>query len=73
MKTNVNVITGDDGLTEFGWRTNKQGKGKGQTESAAERKVSDELAKRFRIYFATLETVEKTRGGKGVSYPQLSV
>jgi len=64
------LLIGDDGMTEYGWRTNKQGKGKGKgkAESAAERKFSDDLTRLFRIYFPTWETVEKSRGGIGVSY-----
>lgn len=53
-------------MTEYGWRTGK-GKGKGKSEVDAERKLSDDLARLFRIYFPTSETVEKSRGGKGVS------
>jgi hypothetical protein len=57
-------------MTEYGWRTNKQGKGKGKAESAAERKLSDDLANLFRIYFPTWETVGNSRGGTGVSYSE---
>lgn len=57
------ICIGDDGMTEYEWRTNKPSKAKGQVESAVERKISDDLKKFFKIYFPTQETVARSRGG----------
>lgn len=53
---------GDDGSTEFGWRTNRD-----KVPSDVERKLSDEVKKGCRIYFPTHETVSQSRGGVNVS------
>lgn len=54
---------GDNGLTEYQWRTDKKSKSK--VQSSAEKKVSDELKDGFQIYFPTRDTVSKSRGGIG--------
>jgi hypothetical protein len=63
----MKFLIGDDGMTEYGWRTNKT-RGKVHTESVAERKLSDSLTRLFRIYFPTWETVASSKGGIGVSF-----
>jgi hypothetical protein len=56
-------------MTEYGWRiNNKTTKGKAKTESSAERKLSDDLKRLFRIYFPTRDTVANSKGGIGVSF-----
>lgn len=62
----LNVSLGDDGMTEYEWRTNKP-KDKNHGEPAAERKLSDDLKKHFRFYFPSEETVANSKGGLGVS------
>jgi hypothetical protein len=52
-------------LKEYRWRTNRPVKSKGMTP--VERKLSDDLKDRFRIYFPTRETVANSKGGLGVS------
>ena len=54
-------------MTEYEWRQSKPPKSKPQKESAAERKISEEIKQQFRIYFPTHETVAASRGGIGVS------
>ena len=56
---------GDNGLTEYGWRTNKSARSKvvGETE----RRLSDDLKSRCRIYYPTRDTVAASKGGIGVS------
>ena len=66
-EADVVTATGDSGLTEYGWRTNRPASGKVVAEAVAERKLSDDLKKRFRIYFPTRETVARSKGGIGVS------
>ncbi len=62
----TNIISiGDDGMTEYGWRTNKTARNKTVTER--ERKLSDALKHRWRIYFPTRDTVAASKGGIGVS------
>jgi hypothetical protein len=58
---------GDDGMTEYEWRLSKPPKGKPRKESIAERKISNEVMRFFRIYFPTHETVANSKGGIGVS------
>ncbi|KAI9049476.1 hypothetical protein LZ554_006507 [Drepanopeziza brunnea f. sp. 'monogermtubi'] len=52
---------GDNGETEYKWRTEKPTKSKGR--SAAEYKVLGNVNSNCRIYFPTKETVEASRGG----------
>ncbi|KIM95009.1 hypothetical protein OIDMADRAFT_134826 [Oidiodendron maius Zn] len=52
---------GDNGMKEYGWRTSRPAKGKGETP--AEHKLSDILKDCFRIYFPTRETVANSKGG----------
>ncbi|KAJ5033514.1 uncharacterized protein L3040_008629 [Drepanopeziza brunnea f. sp. 'multigermtubi'] len=52
---------GDDGATEYRWRTEKPTKSKGR--SAAEHKLLGNVNSNCRIYFPTKETVEASRGG----------
>ncbi|KAF8851122.1 phospholipase D/nuclease [Acephala macrosclerotiorum] len=52
---------GDDGLTEYGWRTGKSTRGKGHGET--KRKPSDDLLSRCRVYFPTEQTVSRSKGG----------
>jgi hypothetical protein len=54
-------------MTEYGWRLSKPSKSKPQKQSTAESKLSDELTRLFKIYFPTLDTVAKSKGGIGVS------
>ncbi|KAH6684447.1 tyrosyl-DNA phosphodiesterase-domain-containing protein [Halenospora varia] len=63
LKSMYLAFQGDDGMTEYEWRTNKPSKAKGQVESAVERKISDDVKKFFKIYFPTQETVARSRGG----------
>ncbi|KAH8683045.1 tyrosyl-DNA phosphodiesterase-domain-containing protein [Tricladium varicosporioides] len=63
LKSMYLAFQGDDGMAEYEWRTNKPSKAKGQVESAAERKISDDIKKFFKIYFPTHETVARSRGG----------
>jgi hypothetical protein len=58
------TFLGDDGRTEFGWRSSKSST---NAKSAAEEKLSDEVQSSCRIYFPTKETVARSRGGVGVS------
>ncbi|TVY80638.1 Tyrosyl-DNA phosphodiesterase [Lachnellula suecica] len=58
------ALQGDDGMTEYRWRTDKPAKGK-KIESPAEHRTSDDLTKLLRIYFPTSETVSQSKGGKG--------
>jgi hypothetical protein len=67
-----NPFVGDDGMTEYEWRQSKTPKSKPQKESAAERKISEEIKKYFRIYFPTHETVANSKGGVGVSLKSIS-
>jgi hypothetical protein len=53
---------GDDGLT--GWCTNMPASGKGA--ETRDRKISEELKSRCRIYFPSRESVEQSKGGIGV-------
>ena len=57
--------TGDEGLTEYEWRTKKTARNK--TVNSEERKLRDTLKENFRIYFPTRETVAQSKGGVGVS------
>lgn len=69
-------ILGDDGMTEYEERINKPAKGakgKPQKESVADRKLSDDLTRLFRIYFPTHDTVAKSKGGIGVSLSEFSL
>ena len=59
-------------MTEYEGRINKPAKGKPQKESAAERKLSDDLTRLFRVYFPTHDTVAKSKGGIGVSIYEFS-
>ncbi|KAL2067954.1 hypothetical protein VTL71DRAFT_16052 [Oculimacula yallundae] len=61
LKSLYLAAQGDDGLVEYGWRTGKSARNKGMCET--ERKVSETLNDRFRIYFPTEETVTKSHGG----------
>ncbi|PVH85495.1 phospholipase D/nuclease [Cadophora sp. DSE1049] len=63
LKSLYNAAQGDDGLVEYGWRAGKSTRNKGMCET--ERKLSDALKDRFRIYFPTAETVANSRGGIG--------
>ncbi|KAH7393195.1 tyrosyl-DNA phosphodiesterase-domain-containing protein [Cadophora sp. MPI-SDFR-AT-0126] len=63
LKSLYNAAQGDDGLVEYGWRAGKSTRNKEPCET--ERKLSDILNDRFRIYFPTLETVANSRGGIG--------
>ncbi|KAH9221079.1 tyrosyl-DNA phosphodiesterase-domain-containing protein [Leptodontidium sp. 2 PMI_412] len=63
LKSLYLAAKGDDGLVEYGWRTGKSSRNKGMCET--ERKLSDTLNDRFRIYFPTAETVAKSHGGIG--------
>lgn len=58
--------TGDNGLTEYEWRTSKTSKIKAETPN--ERKVSEEVKKNFKIYFPTRDTVVGCKGGIGVRW-----
>jgi len=62
------TCSGDDGMTEYRWRTGKKG-----AESAAERRLSDDLTKLFRIYFPTWDTVGNSKGGTDVNSLYISV
>jgi hypothetical protein len=53
-------------MTEYEWRNHTSTKKKG-VESEEERRVSDEIRSRCRIYFPSYETVLTSRGGIGVS------
>lgn len=53
-------------MSEYGRRASTPAKGKRKGESAADLQLSNGLASLFRIYFPTSDTVEKSRGGKGV-------
>lgn len=53
-------------MVEYGWRTGKTARNKGMCET--ERKLSDTLNDRFRIYFPTAETVARSSGGTGVTF-----
>jgi hypothetical protein len=59
--------TGDNGATEYGWRTEKPTKSKGK--SVAEYKLLGKVNSNCRIYFPTKETVEASRGGVAVWLP----
>lgn len=61
---------GDDGQTEYQWRTNRTSKGR--AVSVEEQKLSDSLEKGFRIYFPTGDTVKASKGGPGVLVPRSS-
>ncbi|KAK0116055.1 hypothetical protein ONS95_013089 [Cadophora gregata] len=64
LKCLYNAAQGDDGLVEYGWRAEKKStRNKAMCET--ERKLSDTLKDRFRIYFPTGETVANSRGGIG--------
>ncbi|KAH8600886.1 tyrosyl-DNA phosphodiesterase-domain-containing protein [Bisporella sp. PMI_857] len=54
---------GDEGLTEYEWRTKKTARNK--TVNSEERKLRDTLKENFRIYFPTRETVAQSKGGVG--------
>jgi hypothetical protein len=56
---------GDDGMREYGWRTSRPAKSKGETP--AEHKLSEILKDSFRIYFPTRQTVANSKGGLAVS------
>ncbi|CZR59989.1 uncharacterized protein PAC_09884 [Phialocephala subalpina] len=60
---------GDDGLTEYGWRTGKSTRAKGPGET--KRKPSDDFLSRCRVYFPTEETVSRSKGGTQVNQPQV--
>lgn len=62
---------GDNGLTAYGWRPNKPARAKGLAPDF-ERKVSDELKSRCRIYFPSQETVEQSKGGAKVGEAPIS-
>ncbi|KAH7321545.1 tyrosyl-DNA phosphodiesterase [Rhexocercosporidium sp. MPI-PUGE-AT-0058] len=63
LKSLYLAAQGDDGLVEYGWRTSKSSRNKGMCET--ERKLSDTLSDRFRIYFPTAKTVAESNGGIG--------
>ena len=65
---------GDDGLTEYGWRTTRSTKtGKGKKSTDEDASVKQELVKRieqnFRLYFPSRDTVLASRGGVGCGGP----
>ena len=65
MKADGINFAGDNGMKEYGWRTSRSAKGKGETP--AEHKLSEILKDCFRIYFPTRETIANSKGGLGVS------
>lgn len=68
------IIIGDDGLTEYTWRTTRPSSSRRKGTSPAvlqqpgEAELTDVVKDRFRIYFPTKETVIGSKGGSMVSY-----
>ena len=68
---------GDDGLKEYGWRTNSSQKSQSHKRGAKSSLIpavpSDgffqRLEENFRVFFPSQETVEKSRGGIGCGGP----
>lgn len=54
---------------DCGLMTDKPARGKGPSKT--ERKLSEDLSSRCRIYFPTRETILQSKGGIGVRSPQI--
>ncbi|KAI9677600.1 MAG: hypothetical protein M1817_006554 [Caeruleum heppii] len=70
LQTMYLAAQGDDGMTEYKWRNpepsqgrRKKGAGVESESEKAQKRLSEEMKKTFRIYFPTSETVERSRGG----------
>ena len=69
--THANV--GSDGSTEYTWRNRlsisrrKKGESNELPVSEAERKVREQVAQNFRVYFPTYNTVAHSKAGTRVS------
>lgn len=65
---------GDDGTTEFNWRTapkpkEKKGNQAAPAEASARDELHQSLASKFRIYFPSHTTVMSSKGGAGAGGP----
>lgn len=68
-------LSGDDGLTEYGWRYNKsksskRKKGSDQADGEDTNGLMAQIRKTFSIFFPTKETVVNSKGGAPVSPSQ---
>ncbi|ESZ92279.1 hypothetical protein SBOR_7319 [Sclerotinia borealis F-4128] len=61
LRTIYLASQGDNGYKEYKWRTEKPTRSK--TETLLERQLSEEIGRRFRVYFPSKQTVIESKGG----------
>ncbi|TGO88486.1 hypothetical protein BPOR_0159g00010 [Botrytis porri] len=61
LRTMYLAAQGDNGFKEYKWRTEKPARSK--METVMETQLSEEIGRRFRVYFPSEHTVKESKGG----------
>ncbi|TGO13984.1 hypothetical protein BTUL_0060g00410 [Botrytis tulipae] len=61
LRTMYLAAQGDNGFKEYKWRTEKPARSK--METVMETQLSEEIGRRFRVYFPSEQTVKESKGG----------
>ncbi|TGO27745.1 hypothetical protein BPAE_0037g00290 [Botrytis paeoniae] len=64
LRTMYLAAQGDNGFKEYKWRTEKPARSK--METVMETQLSEEIGRRFRVYFPSEQTVKESKGGTNV-------